>query len=232
MNIDIERLADYRRRAQSIRDTLANEGTALPDELTAFLAEFSQSEDLTPETLSAGYARISRDPRPVDEIRRDAAREVQRSRRSNQAIIFGMGHSSVAEHAVFNMDVIGISRLAVEELQRTRLASYTEKSQRYITLDGDYFVGFKTVANCDFKIVAEPELNEAFFPAGTGAYEDVRQTARLVRKNAFQRRHGCLFFFGNGDIGTHREIRNHAPVKLGELQPDGNGLDVVAAESA
>ncbi len=138
MNIDIERLADYRQRARSIRDALG--GTKAPREAIDFLDDFSRSEDLTPETLSAGYARISRDPRPVDEIRRDAARQVERARRSNEAIIFGMGHSSVAEHAVFNLDIIGISRLAAEQLQRTRLASYTEKSQRYITLEGDYLV--------------------------------------------------------------------------------------------
>ncbi len=182
MNIDIERLADYRRRAQSIRDTLANEGTALPDELTAFLTEFSQSEDLTPETLSAGYARISRDPRPVDEIRRDAAREVQRSRRSNQAIIFGMGHSSVAEHAVFNMDIIGVSRLAVEELQRTRLASYTEKSQRYITLDGDYLVpeeiaaaglSEQTAGLVSFLNASYASLNEGLLPLMKKKYPDL-----------------------------------------------------------
>ena len=140
MNIDVERLADYRHRARSIREALTAGGADSPREAIDFLDDFSRSEDLTPETLSAGYARISRDPRPVDEIRRDAARQVERARRSNEAIIFGMGHSSVAEHAVFNLDIIGISRLAAEQLQRTRLASYTEKSQRYITLEGDYLV--------------------------------------------------------------------------------------------
>lgn len=146
MNIDIERLADYRLRAKTIRDRLSARGENAPNDLTAFLDEFSRAEDLTPETLSAGYARISRDPRPVDEIRHDAAGQVSRARRSNQAIIFGMGHSSVAEHAVFNLDIIGISRLAVEELQRTRLASYTEKSQRYVTLTGDYLVAEEIAA--------------------------------------------------------------------------------------
>ncbi len=140
MNIDIERLNDYRQRAESVRAGLTAGGAKVPEEAIAFLEDFSHAQDLTPETLSAGYARISRDPRPVDEIRRDAAREIQRARRSNEAIIFGMGHSSIAEHAVFNLDIIGISRLATEELQRTRLASYTEKSQRYITLQGDYLV--------------------------------------------------------------------------------------------
>ena len=94
--------------------------------------------DVTPETLSAAYARISRDPRPVDELRRAAREEVERARRSNQAIIFKMGHHSVAEHAVFNFDILGVSRLAIEELEKFRLCSYTEKSQRYITLKDDY----------------------------------------------------------------------------------------------
>lgn len=97
-------------------------------------------EDVTPETLSASYARISRDPRPADELRAEARAEVDRARRSNRTIIFKMGHHSVAEHAVFNFDVIGVSRLAIEEIERFRLCSFTEKSQRYITLGEDYVV--------------------------------------------------------------------------------------------
>jgi flavin-dependent thymidylate synthase len=96
--------------------------------------------DVTPETLSAAYARISRDPRPVDELRRAAREEVERARRSNQTIIFKMGHHSVAEHAVFNFDVLGLSRLAIEELEHFRLCSFTEKSQRYITLGEDFVI--------------------------------------------------------------------------------------------
>src|SRR5512135_1845064 len=97
-------------------------------------------EDTTPETLSAAYARISRDPRPADELRAVARAEVERARRSNQSIIFKMGHHSVAEHAVFNFDVIGVSRLAIEEIERFRLMSFTEKSQRYITLGDDFVI--------------------------------------------------------------------------------------------
>ncbi len=97
-------------------------------------------EDITPETLSASYARISRDPRPADELRAAARSEVSRARRSNETIIFKMGHHSVAEHAVFNFDVIGVSRLAIEEIERFRLCSYTEKSQRYVTLENDFVV--------------------------------------------------------------------------------------------
>jgi len=97
-------------------------------------------EDITPETLSASYARISRDPRSVDKLREVARAEIEKARRSNRNIIFKMGHHSVAEHAVFNFDVIGISRLAMEEIEHFRLCSYTEKSQRYIKLGGDYLI--------------------------------------------------------------------------------------------
>jgi flavin-dependent thymidylate synthase len=95
---------------------------------------------LTPESLSAAYARISRSPKPVDQLRESARREIARARASNRSIIFEMGHHSVAEHAVFNFDIIGLSRRAIEELERFRLCSYTEKSQRYVTLKGDYVV--------------------------------------------------------------------------------------------
>ncbi len=97
-------------------------------------------QDVTPETLSASYARISRDPRPADELRAAARHEVEQARRSNQTIIFKMGHHSVAEHAVFNFDIIGASRLALEEIEKFRLCSYTEKSQRYITLGDDFVI--------------------------------------------------------------------------------------------
>ena len=97
-------------------------------------------DDITPEVLSASYARISRDPRPINELRAAARAEVGKARKSNQNIIFKMGHHSVAEHAVFNFDLIGLSRLALEELERFRLSSYTEKSQRYQTLEDNYLI--------------------------------------------------------------------------------------------
>ncbi|MBD3285391.1 thymidylate synthase (FAD) [candidate division WOR-3 bacterium] len=113
-------------------------GFNLDAEIIEGLKNGRQSMPVTPETLSAAYARISRYPARVTELRRKAREEVEKARKSNRTIIFEMGHHSVAEHAVFNFDVIGISRLAVEALQSFRLASYTEKSQRYITLKDDF----------------------------------------------------------------------------------------------
>jgi flavin-dependent thymidylate synthase len=110
------------------------------DAARAEAGELLARDNWTPETLSAAYARISRDPRPVTELRAVAREEVDAARRSNETIIFGLGHASVAEHAVFNLDILGVSRLAVEEIERMRLCSYTEKSQRYILLDEDFVV--------------------------------------------------------------------------------------------
>lgn len=97
-------------------------------------------QDITPETISAAYARISRSPKSVDELRQDARAEVDKARKSNRNIVFEMGHSSVAEHAVFNIDVIGVSRLLTEEIEKFRLCSYTEKSQRYVLFDKDFVI--------------------------------------------------------------------------------------------
>lgn len=126
----------------------------------------TKRSDITPEVISAAYARISRDPRPIDQIRQSAREEVEKSRRSNSTIIFKMGHHSVAEHAVFNLDIVGVSRYAMEELEKFRLCSYTEKSQRYITLDKDH--------------VLPEEIK------GTKFEKDFRDTIKLQNKAYFK----------------------------------------------
>ena len=103
-------------------------------------AERPERQDLTPETIAAAYARISRNPRPVSELRTLARGEVEKARASNRNIVFEMGHSSIAEHAIFNLDILKVSRLLVEEIEKFRLASYTEKSQRYVLLQEDFVI--------------------------------------------------------------------------------------------
>ena len=126
--------------------------------------ETGKRQDLTPEVISAAYARISRDPRPINEIREEARKEVERSRKSNSTIIFKMGHHSVAEHAIFNLDVLGVSRYAMEELEKFRLCSYTEKSQRYITLDKDFVIPAEIKGTDLEKVFADMihEQNQAY----------------------------------------------------------------------
>jgi len=108
----------------------------LLDRVKNFLGE--DAEALTPETLSASYARISRSQKTVRALRERSIKEIGKARRSNERIIFEMGHASVAEHAVFNFDILNISRYAVEFIESFRLASFTEKSQRYVLFKEEY----------------------------------------------------------------------------------------------
>ncbi len=107
---------------------------------------------LTPETISAAYARISRSAKSVNELRKMAREEVEKARNSNKNIIFNMGHHSIAEHAVFNFDIMGVSRLAIEEIEKFRLCSYTEKSQRYITLGAEHVLP-EEIEKSEFKTI-------------------------------------------------------------------------------
>ncbi len=59
------------------------------DAARAEAAALLERDNWTPETLSAAYARISRDPRPVTDLRGVAREEVDAARRSNETIIFG-----------------------------------------------------------------------------------------------------------------------------------------------
>ena len=102
--------------------------------------KYGRRPDLTPEVLSAAYARISRDPRSIEEIRKDSRQEVQRARKSNSTIIFKMGHHSVAEHAVFNLDITGVSRYAMEELEKfpDQIGKHLKYSHFWSLRIGDY----------------------------------------------------------------------------------------------
>lgn len=48
--------------------------------------------------------------------------------------IVGMGHHSVIEHAVFSFSVQGVSRTLTHQLVRHRIASFSQQSQRYVSM--------------------------------------------------------------------------------------------------
>ena len=67
--------------------------------------------------------------------------------------IVGMGHHSVIEHATFTFSVEGVSRSLTHQLVRHRIASYSQQSQRYVSMDTPTYVIPKTVE-------ADPELKK------------------------------------------------------------------------
>jgi len=168
-------LAGYNVDRNALED-LVRKGAITNDDLKNFL---------TPETISAAYARISRDPAAVTELRRVARGEVEKARKSNQAIIFKMGHHSVAEHAVLNFDILGISKLAIETLEAQRLCSYTEKSQRYIKLGEDYIIpnelkGFE--AECRDLFHAQNKAYNEFYAILGPYFQDSKRHIALAHE--------------------------------------------------
>jgi len=59
--------------------------------------------------------------------------------------IVGMGHHSVVEHAVFTFSVEGVSRALTHQLVRHRIASFSQQSQRYVSMSEPSFVIPKTI---------------------------------------------------------------------------------------
>lgn len=97
-------------------------------------------ENLTPETIAASYARISRSSKTISQLREDARKDVIAARNSYSTINYLMGHNSIAEHVQLNFDILNVSRKAIETIESKRLQGYTEKSQRYVTFDGDFTI--------------------------------------------------------------------------------------------
>ena len=59
--------------------------------------------------------------------------------------IVGMGHHSVIEHAVFTFSVEGVSRALTHQLVRHRVASFSQQSQRYVSMDSATYVTPHTI---------------------------------------------------------------------------------------
>lgn len=96
------------------------------------------------------------------------------------------GHVSVIEHASFTFSLEGISRSCSHQLVRHRIASYTQQSQRYVTLEKDTFVIPKTIKeNEKAHKLFEKKVRELF-----SAYKELcdlgipKEDARFIMSNA------------------------------------------------
>ena len=125
-------------------------------------------------------------------------------------VLRDMGHMSPVEHASFTFYIEGVSRAMTHQLVRHRLASYSQRSQRYVRHDGFEYVippqfKGKKVKENGAEIDAEEyfretmeylarryaKLNEALGDSGESSNEDARyvlpnacETKILVTMNA------------------------------------------------
>ena len=76
-----------------------------------------------------------------------AAAECYSSNNPYKALEVAMagGHESVAEHAVFTFSIRGISRTALAQLTRHRIASFSVQSQRYVNITDNDVITPETI---------------------------------------------------------------------------------------
>ncbi len=106
---------------------------------------------------SAGNSCYS--DRPAHDIMEDIDPEKTLSR------IVGMGHLSVVEHATFTFSVEGVSRALTHQLVRHRIASFSQQSQRYVSIDEPSFVTPHTVEDDPEALKVFDETMDAIWDA-------------------------------------------------------------------
>ncbi|NCB17671.1 MAG: FAD-dependent thymidylate synthase, partial [Synergistales bacterium] len=99
--------------------------------------------------------------------------------------IVGMGHHSVIEHAVFTFSVQEVSRALTHQLVRHRIASFSQQSQRYVSMSQASFVTPPSIAADGKAGKRYQELMQEIW----GAYEELaelvpKEDARYLLPNA------------------------------------------------
>jgi thymidylate synthase (FAD) len=99
--------------------------------------------------------------------------------------ITGMGHHSVIEHASYTFSIEGVSRALTHQLVRHRIASFSQQSQRYVSIKEPSYVTPPSVAGSE----ALKEKFDAAMSAAWQAYRDLvdkvpAEDARYVLPNA------------------------------------------------
>jgi len=96
-----------------------------------------------PEATVAAAARICYSERGAVDLKEDMSREQINSLLKK---LISVGHLSPAEHAGFTFTVEGVSRCLSHQLVRHRIASYSQKSQRYVNEKKFSYVTPPTIA--------------------------------------------------------------------------------------
>jgi len=101
-------------------------------------------KQLAPEVIAVAFAKTSRSPESFREIA--AGLTDTSSAQFHERWVVGYGHASVAEHAVLHLAFENVSRLAIEAIESSRLAAYTEKSTRYQVFERDSYYTPQAIA--------------------------------------------------------------------------------------
>lgn len=135
-----------------------------------------------PEKMIAAAARLCYTSKEIDELLEGLTEE-----KVDKFIdkLTSLGHESPLEHVTFTFGIEGISRACSHQLVRHRMASYSQKSQRYVDESGFQYIIPQTVIDKNM----DDEYNYLMYHIEE-VYKDLRaagveaEDARMVLPNA------------------------------------------------
>lgn len=142
-----------------------------------------------PEAAVAAAARICYSDRGAVDLKKGLSREEISSLLKR---LISMGHLSPIEHASFTFAIEGVSRSLSHQLVRHRIASYSQKSQRYVNENNFSYITPPTIAAdpkaLDLYEKVMGELKETY---GKLAGIVPREDARYLLPNATETKLVC-----------------------------------------
>ncbi|WP_406677343.1 FAD-dependent thymidylate synthase [Moorella sp. ACPs] len=144
-----------------------------------------------PERLVAAAARLCYAPRGASRLMAEMDKdEVERLLR----LLISLGHESPLEHITFTFAIEGVSRVLSHQLVRHRIASYSQKSQRYVNEDDFTYIIPPSIAAIPEALARYQECMRALQKAYHEIQELVpREDARYLLPNACETKLVCTF---------------------------------------
>lgn len=144
-----------------------------------------------PERLVAAAARLCYSPRGASSLMAAMDKdEVARLLR----LLISLGHESPLEHITFTFAIEGVSRVLSHQLVRHRIASYSQKSQRYVNEDDFTYIIPPSIAAVPEALARYQECMRALQKAYHEIQELVpREDARYLLPNACETKLVCTF---------------------------------------
>jgi len=135
-----------------------------------------------PEKTVAAAARLCYSEINAEDIMKDLDPEKQEHFLKK---LMDLGHLSPAEHVSFTFSIEGVSRALSHQLVRHRIASYSQKSQRYVNEDGFEYITPPSIGRNSEAL----EVYEQAMQMIQGAYEKLlkvvpKEDARFILPNA------------------------------------------------
>jgi thymidylate synthase (FAD) len=149
------------------------------------------SHTLEPERLVAAAARLCYSPQGASGLL--AAMDKDEADRLLR-LLLARGHESPLEHITFTFAIEGVSRVLSHQLVRHRIASYSQKSQRYVNEDHFNYITPPSITAAAAALARYQQCMRAL----QAAYHELqamvpREDARYLLPNACETKLVCTF---------------------------------------